>query len=252
MRLANALNRLQSTTVKTNIRQHGRREHTFSWIDSYSQVVDPNGKIRGMRITLAKWFYDGVLMDGGVLAIDPAYFEIKGGIMRWLYRVARKHAGGNGADGFTISMPTLYENRAQESPYRRFKFEMLKLARENTMPGFALEVVEHAVKEPSLRMVRRDCLDGGKPPAPTPDAEVKRKPRKQAQDEAARVAFPAEAASITPPLALGSGKPALSTKGPWHDRRGVPTLYRQAPDPGRRHQYHPDIRDILRPPGPAT
>jgi plasmid replication initiation protein len=156
--LANALNRLQSTTVKTNIRTHGRREHTFSWIDSYSQVVDPNGKIRGMRITLAKWFYDGVLMDGGVLAIDPAYFEIKGGVMRWLYRVARKHAGGNGADGFTISMPTLYEKSGSESPYRRFKFEMLKLARENGLPGYSLEIVEQAGKEPSIKMVRRGAL----------------------------------------------------------------------------------------------
>jgi hypothetical protein len=48
-------------------------------------------------------------MDGGVLAIDPDYFDISGGLSRWLYRVARKHAGGNGAQGFTISMPTLYE-----------------------------------------------------------------------------------------------------------------------------------------------
>jgi plasmid replication initiation protein len=159
--LANALNRLQSTTVKTNIRTVGRREHTFSWIDSYSQVVDPSGKIRGMKITLAKWFYDGVLMDGGVLTIDPAYFEIKGGVMRWLYRVARKHAGGNGANGFTISMPTLYEKSGSESPYRRFKFEMLKLARENGLPGFELEIIEHSAKEPSIKMVRRGANDAG-------------------------------------------------------------------------------------------
>lgn len=177
--LANALNRLQSTTVKTNIRTTGRREHTFSWIDSYSQVVDANGKIRGMRITLAKWFYDGVLMDGGVLTIDPKYFEIKGGVMRWLYRVARKHAGGNGADGFTISMPTLYEKSGSESPYRRFKFEMIKLARENALPGFSLDIIEHAAKEPSLKMVRRASIgqdmgeEGAIPPARKPSSRSK-------------------------------------------------------------------------------
>jgi hypothetical protein len=72
--------------------------------------------------------------------------------------VARKHAGGNGADGFTISMPTLYEKSGSESPYRRFKFEMLKLARENGLPGYSLEIVEQAGKEPSIKMVRRGAL----------------------------------------------------------------------------------------------
>ena len=42
-------------------------------------------------------------MDGGLLAIDPVYFSITGGRERWLYRVARKHAGGAGEEGFAIS-----------------------------------------------------------------------------------------------------------------------------------------------------
>lgn len=190
--LTNALNRLQSTTVKTNIRNQSRRESTFSWIDSYSQVVDPSGKIRGMRITLAKWFYDGVLMDGGVLAIDPAYFEIKGGVMRWLYRVARKHAGGNGADGFTISMPTLYEKSGSESPYRRFKFEMLKLARENALPGFDLEIVEHSAKEPFIKMVRRSAAVSSDSGAEPPPPALKRPARKKIEDKETRLAFPTD------------------------------------------------------------
>src|SRR3546814_18422803 len=57
--LGNALDRLQSTTVKTNIRAGDAVETTFSWIDSYSQLKDRTGTVRGKRITLAKWFYDG-------------------------------------------------------------------------------------------------------------------------------------------------------------------------------------------------
>ncbi|MGV2528168.1 UNVERIFIED_CONTAM: plasmid replication initiator protein, partial [Bacillus thuringiensis] len=136
--LGNALDRLQSTTVKTNIRSGDAVETTFSWIDSHSQLKDRSGNVRGMRITLAKWFYDGVLMDGGVLAIDPAYFSLTGGRERWLYRVARKHAGGAGSDGFAISMPTLFEKSGAEGDYRRFKFEMTKIARENDLPGYSL------------------------------------------------------------------------------------------------------------------
>lgn len=156
--LGNALDRLQSTSVKTNIRSGDAVETTFSWIDSYSQIRDRSGQIRGMRITLAKWFYDGVLMEGGVLAIDPAYFGLTGGRERWLYRVARKHAGGAGTDGFAISMPTLFEKSGAEGDYRRFKFEMAKIARENELPGYSLALEVKSDSEPLLRMTRRDRL----------------------------------------------------------------------------------------------
>lgn len=164
--LGNALDRLQSTTVKTNIRSGDAVETTFSWIDSHSQLKDRNGQVRGMRITLAKWFYDGVLMEGGVLAIDPAYFSLTGGRERWLYRVARKHAGGAGPDGFSISMPTLYEKSGAEGDYRRFKFEMTKIARENSLPGYSLELLQRDSGEPLLRMAKR-ALDEVPSPSPS-------------------------------------------------------------------------------------
>lgn len=166
--LGNALDRLQSTTVKTNIRSGDAVETTFSWLDSYSQLKDKAGNIRGMRITLAKWFYDGVLMEGGVLAIDPAYFSMTGGRERWLYRVARKHAGGAGEEGFSISMPTLYEKSGAEGDYRRFKFEMAKIAKEDALPGYRLELVGRDGDEPLLRMRKRDAERSGDSPSPSP------------------------------------------------------------------------------------
>lgn len=186
--LGNALDRLQSTTVKTNIRSGDAVETTFSWIDSYSQLKDRSGQVRGMRITLAKWFYDGVLMEGGVLAIDPAYFSLTGGRERWLYRVARKHAGGAGTDGFAISMPTLFEKSGAEGDYRRFKFEMTKIAKENALPGYSLELEIRPDAEPYLRMKRRDrgaLEEAGKapPPLPSPPAAAAAAARKQAAEE---------------------------------------------------------------------
>jgi plasmid replication initiation protein len=84
-------------------------------------LVDSQTKeSRGLTITVSDWFYRGVTEDGGVLSIDFAYFSITGGRERWLYRVARKHAGGNGADGFAISMPILFEKSGTEGTYRRF------------------------------------------------------------------------------------------------------------------------------------
>lgn len=156
--LGQALDRLVSTTVKTNIRAENRREATFSWLDGWTQLVDERTeRSRGMTLELSNWFWEGVLMKGGVLSIDRAYFDITGGRERWLYRVARKHAGGAGEGGFAISMPTLFAKSGAEGPYRRFKFEIIKIAAKNALPGYQLSIEDgEGRKEPMLRMRRDD------------------------------------------------------------------------------------------------
>ena len=155
--LGQALDRLVSTTIKTNIRAENRREATFSWLDGWTQLVDERTeRTRGMTLELSNWFWEGVLMKGGVLAIDKAYFNITGGRERWLYKVARKHAGGAGEGGFAIAMPTLFEKSGAEGEYRRFKFEILKLAAKDALPGYALSIEQGKGDEPLLRMRRVD------------------------------------------------------------------------------------------------
>src|SRR4051812_6121732 len=90
--LRESLGRLQATTIVTNIRvTKGKKQRQFSWIESWTDHVDDKTQqSRGMSLTLSDWFYEGILMEGGLLAIDPAYFSITGGRERWLYRVARK------------------------------------------------------------------------------------------------------------------------------------------------------------------
>ncbi|MGO1303301.1 MAG: replication initiator protein A [Sphingomonas parapaucimobilis] len=168
--LGQALDRLVSTTVKTNIRAENRREATFSWLDGWTQLVDEKTeRSRGMTIELSSWFYEGVLMTGGVLSIDRAYFDISGGRERWLYKVARKHAGGAGEGGFAISMPTLFEKSGAEGQYRRFKFEIAKIAERNELPGYALTLEQaEGKREPSLRMRRRAEGEGATPAVRAP------------------------------------------------------------------------------------
>lgn len=168
--LGQALDRLVSTTVKTNIRAENRREATFSWLDGWTQLVDEKTeRSRGMTIELSSWFYEGVMMTGGVLSIDRAYFDISGGRERWLYKVARKHAGGAGEGGFAISMPTLFEKSGAEGQYRRFKFEIAKIAERNELPGYALTLEQaEGKREPSLRMRRRAEGEGAGPAVPAP------------------------------------------------------------------------------------
>lgn len=157
-RLREALERLRSTDIRTNLRApRGKKEAHFGWISEWTDHVDEQtGESSGMSLTLSDWLYEGILREGGVLSIDPAYFQITGGRERWLYRVARKHAGGAGGEGFAINLETLFEKSGAEGTYRRFKFEVSRIARENALPGFILALETDRTGEPLLRMTRRD------------------------------------------------------------------------------------------------
>ncbi|KQM23855.1 MULTISPECIES: replication initiator protein A [unclassified Sphingomonas] len=168
--LGQALDRLVATTIKTNIRAENRREATFSWLDGWTQLVDEKTeRSRGMTIELSNWFWEGVMMTGGVLSIDRAYFDLTGGRERWLYRVARKHAGGAGEAGFAISMPTLFEKSGAEGQYRRFKFEIAKIAERDELPGYTLLLEQgEGKREPMVRMRRRSDAVRTASVAPSP------------------------------------------------------------------------------------
>lgn len=178
--LRDALERLKTTVVTTNIRVKRSQKNTmFSWIDQWDDLIDAQSKeSRGLTLTVSDWFYRGVLEDGGVLSIDPAYFSITGGRERWLYRVARKHAGGNGADGFAISMPTLFEKSGAEGTYRRFKFEVLRVVTRNDLPGFSLSVRPGSEGEPVVHMLKREYAGEGEPQTwkPSPKQPSRHRP----------------------------------------------------------------------------
>jgi Replication initiator protein A len=61
VRLKAALDRLQSTTIATSIRQSvGLRLHRFSWINEWKERVDGYGGPLGIELILPDWFYAGV------------------------------------------------------------------------------------------------------------------------------------------------------------------------------------------------
>jgi plasmid replication initiation protein len=147
------LGRLQAASIVTNIRaQKGKKHRPFSWIESWTgRIPAEHGHGSNALRLVPRRHPDG----GGLLSIDPVYFTITGGRERWLYRIARKHAGGAGEEGFAISLPTLFEKSGAEGAYRRFKFEMQAIVRHNDLPGFDLSLEFTTSKEPSIRMCRR-------------------------------------------------------------------------------------------------
>lgn len=137
-RLKAAFDRLQSTTVSTSIRQpaEGRR-HRFSWINEWQERTDRNGKPAGIELIVPDWFYQAVLDDALVLTIDRAYFDLTGGLDRWLYRLVRKH-GGRQRDGWRFDFRHLHQKSGSLSPFKRFAFELRDIIRRQPLPGYVL------------------------------------------------------------------------------------------------------------------
>ena len=137
-RLKAALNRLQSTSVVTSIRQaaEGRR-HRFSWINEWQERTSSDGRPLGVELILPDWFYRAVMDDALVLTIDRAYFRLTGGLDRWLYRLVRKH-GGRQRAGWRFDIRHLHQKSGSLAPFKRFAFEMRDIVRRQPLPGYIL------------------------------------------------------------------------------------------------------------------
>ncbi|MBB4383334.1 replication initiator protein A [Bradyrhizobium sp. SBR1B] len=136
--LKGALARLQATVIRTSIRQdeHWRR-HQFSWINEWEECARRDGRVEGMEFVLPDWFYRGVIDRSLVLTIDPAYFSLTGGIERWLYRVARKHAGRQ-PRGWLFEIAHLHEKSGSLAKPADFAFDLRRIAARQPLPGYRL------------------------------------------------------------------------------------------------------------------
>jgi plasmid replication initiation protein len=155
-RLKAGLDRLQSTTIATSIRQRptpygARRRHRFSWINEWKERLDHSGRALGIEMIIPDWFYEGVLDQALVLTIDPAYFALTGGLERWLYRLVRKH-GGKQKGGWSFDIQHLHLKSGALSPPKRFAFELRDIVRRQALPGYALSL-EHALGRERLNFV---------------------------------------------------------------------------------------------------
>lgn len=141
-RLKAALDRLQSTSIATSIRQAGaRRRRRFSWINEWRERLDDKGRALGIEMIVPDWLYEGVLDRALVLTIDPAYFALTGGLERWLYRIVRKH-GGKQKGGWSFDISHLHVKSGALSPLKRFAFEVRAIVRRQSLPGYSL-ALEH-------------------------------------------------------------------------------------------------------------
>jgi plasmid replication initiation protein len=95
-----------------------------------------------------------------VLTIDQAYFDLTGGLDRWLYRLVRKH-GGKQRHGWRFDFRHLHLKSGSLSPFKRFSFELRDIVRRQPLPGYILFLEVEARGRTLLAF--KPSTPGGKP-----------------------------------------------------------------------------------------
>ena len=162
-RLKAALDRLQSTTIATSIRQPTeRRMHRFSWINEWKEKADSRGRPLGLELIVPDWFYGAVLDDALVLTIDRAYFDLTGGLERWLYRLVRKH-GGRQEFGWSFDFIHLHAKSGSLSPLKHFAYDLRDIVRRQALPGYRLTIEQRTSGPDRLSFAPTDPAPFGVP-----------------------------------------------------------------------------------------
>ena len=147
LRLKAALDRLQSTSVATSIRQaQERRLHRFSWLNEWKECADDRGRPQGIELILPYWLYAGICDSARVLTIDPRYFGLTGGVERWLYRLLRKHAGTQ-PSGWSFDFPQLHRKSGSLARPADFALDLRRIVARQSLPGYRVSIVRRSSVE---------------------------------------------------------------------------------------------------------
>ena len=170
-----ALFRLRSTTITTDIQSGGEREtRGFGWIDSFRILTKENKAgnrvMQGLEITLNDWTFRALVKDRRVLAINPAYFDLTGGLERRLYEIARKHVGRQAE--WKVSLLLLAKKcGTMQRNLRRFKFDLKELAELDRLPDYQLFLInDHS--SPTAKAMEAAGMRGTRGAKRTPNEAV--------------------------------------------------------------------------------
>ena len=161
--LKNALRRLKSTTIETNIRTDTFKQNAmFSWIGDW--VEDPNSK--EIYITCSEFLYKGIVDDKSMLTVHPDYFKMQSGILKYLYRLARRSVGKEDKK-WEWTMTTLHERSASLSSVSDFKKNVRKVIdrvnKDGNFPEYNLEIIGDKKTEKVIMTKKKAEIIGEQP-----------------------------------------------------------------------------------------
>lgn len=137
-RLQDALERLQGTSIKTNIKTGGVRiKEGFGIVASWAIIEKSpdDDRMIGVEVTLSKWLFNAVQAHE-VLTINPDYFRLRKPLERRLYELARKHCGTQ--PGFTIGVALLQEKCGSKAKLFEFRRMLREIVVGDLLPDYQL------------------------------------------------------------------------------------------------------------------
>lgn len=148
-RLADALERLQGTQIRTNIEAGGEGEEGFfSWLSEarlqYARSGKGEKRLKAVKVRLCDWLFRAILRDRQVLDYAATYFQL-GPIERRIYEVARSTCV-DGED-LEIDIQTFRLQIGFQNQLSNFRTAMRQIAEENSIPDYSLKLVEEEPDE---------------------------------------------------------------------------------------------------------
>ena len=139
--LKNALRRLKATVVETNIRLPRLQQSSmFSWLGDW--IEDPESG--ELYLTCSEFLYRGIVDQKSMLTLNADYFKLQSGILKFLYRIARRSVGKDN-DYWEWTMDTLHDRSASQSTLSDFKKNVRKVVakanEDGSFPDYNLEIV---------------------------------------------------------------------------------------------------------------
>jgi plasmid replication initiation protein len=182
--LCQALDRLEGTRIRTNIRLEDEEQtESFGLIDASSiqRKHGVDGRLLWVDIKLSDWVFNAIRRDN-VLTLHPDYFRLKKPLERRLYELARKHCGRKST--FAISLDTLHKKSGSSGPLKRFREMVKDLAENDHLPDYRV------IYDENRDMVGFFIRDGEWATRPLPSNSETLPPLPDEAYEAAREAAP--------------------------------------------------------------
>ena len=142
--LKEALDRLDGTRIRTNVRTGGEEEYQgFGLIESFQlRRSETSGRILEMSVKLSDWVFRSIAAKE-VLTLHRDYFRLRKPIERRVYEIARKHCGKQAS--WQISLELLLRKCGSRAPLKGFRHDIKSLAKGNHLPDYAVEMVDDTV-----------------------------------------------------------------------------------------------------------
>src|SRR5579875_2420169 len=137
--LVEALERLDGTRIRTNVRTGGEQEFKgFGLIESFKlRRSEKTGRILEVAVKLSDWVFRSIAAKE-VLTLHRDYFRLRKPIERRVYEIARKHCGKQ--DSWKISVEMLRRKCGSRAPIKGFRHDVKQLAKGDHLPDYRISL----------------------------------------------------------------------------------------------------------------